>query len=65
MVIKRVIRSDDYRHSRRKTFPPEARQKINRKNELLNSDGTDQDKSFGRKTKYRPVNIGLKPFIVF
>ncbi len=60
-----MIRCDDYQQTQRETFPPEARQKINGKNEFLNSNGTDQNKPFGSKTKNKTVNIRIKPFFVF
>lgn len=60
-----MIRCDDYLQTQRKAFPPGIRQKINGKNEILNSNGTDQNKPFGSKTKNKTVDIRIKPLFVF
>lgn len=58
-------RCDDYLQTQRKAIPPVIRQKVNGKNEILNSNGTDQNKPFGSKPKNKTVEIRIKPFFVF
>lgn len=60
-----MIRSDDYQHTQREVFLPENQAENKRKNEILNSDRTDQNKSFGSKTLDKAMDIRLQSFITF
>lgn len=64
MVIENK-RCDDYLHTQRKAFHLKIRWKFTEKNEILNSNGTDQNKLFGSKTRNKAMNIRFKLLFTF